>query len=85
MIREFAQRIMDAETRCGAGYREASPDRVNSRDGYRRREREHRARDHRTGDPQSCAMARTSRGSSSTSAAVLAEQNDKCTERQRYM
>jgi len=33
MIREFAHRMMDAEVevRCGAGYGEASPDRVNSR------------------------------------------------------
>jgi putative transposase len=40
MIREFAQRMMDAdvEARCGAGYGEVSPDRVNSRNGYRRRE-----------------------------------------------
>ncbi len=40
MVREFAQRMMDAEVeaRCGAGYGEVSPDRVNSRNGYRRRE-----------------------------------------------
>src|SRR5690242_19590199 len=40
MVREFAQRMMDAdvEMRCGAGYGEVSPDRVNSRHGYRRRE-----------------------------------------------
>ena len=40
MIREFAQRMMDAEVgvRCGAGYGEVSPERVNSRNGYRRRE-----------------------------------------------
>ena len=39
MIREFAQRMMDAdvEVACNAGYG-ASPDRVNSRNGYRRRE-----------------------------------------------
>ena len=45
MIREFAQRMMDAdvEVRCGAGYGEVSPDRVNSRNGYRRRERDTRA------------------------------------------
>src|SRR5271165_6354629 len=37
--------MMDAvvEVRCGAGYGEVSPDRVNSRNGYRRRERDTRA------------------------------------------
>jgi putative transposase len=45
MIREFAQRMMDAdvEIACNAGYGEVTPDRVNSRNGYRRRERETRA------------------------------------------
>ena len=40
MIREFAQRMMDADVdavACNAGYGEVSPDRVNSRNGYRRR------------------------------------------------
>ena len=37
MIREFAQRMMDAEVEqlCGAGYGEVSDQRVNSRNGYR--------------------------------------------------
>src|SRR6476646_7843977 len=45
MVREFAQRIMDAdvEVRCNAGYGEVTPDRVNSRNGYRRREWDTRA------------------------------------------
>jgi putative transposase len=45
MVREFAQRMMDAdvEVRCNAGYGEVTPDRVNSRNGYRRRERDTRA------------------------------------------
>ncbi len=45
MFRAFAQRMMDAEveTACGAGYGEVSPDRVNSRNGYRRREWDTRA------------------------------------------
>ena len=45
MIREFAQRMMDTdvEVRCNAGYAEVTPDRVNSRNGYRRRERDTRA------------------------------------------
>ena len=45
MIREFAQRMMDAdvEVACGAGYGEVTPDRVNSRNGYRRREWDTRA------------------------------------------
>ena len=45
MIREFAQRMMDAdvEVLCNAGYGEVTTDRVNSRNGYRRRERDTRA------------------------------------------
>ena len=45
MIRGFAQRMMDAEVEgiCGAGYGEVSADRVNSRNGYRRREWDTRA------------------------------------------
>jgi putative transposase len=40
MVREMAQRMMDAEVEqvCGAGYGEVSAERVNSRNGYRRRE-----------------------------------------------
>jgi transposase-like protein len=39
MIRQMAQRMMDAEVEqvCGAGYGEVSTERVNSRNGYRRR------------------------------------------------
>jgi putative transposase len=45
MVRSFAQRVMDAEVeeRCGAAYGEVSPDRVNSRNGYRLREWDTRA------------------------------------------
>ncbi|WP_433479553.1 transposase [Spirillospora sp. CA-142024] len=45
MIREMAQRMMDAEveTLCGAGYGEVSDARVNSRNGYRQREWDTRA------------------------------------------
>jgi Transposase, Mutator family len=45
MIRGFAQRMMDAEVEglCGAGYGEVSAERVNSRNGYRRREWDTRA------------------------------------------
>src|SRR5277367_4537709 len=45
MIREFAQRMMDGdvEVACNAGYGEVSADRVNSRNGYRRREWDTRA------------------------------------------
>ena len=45
MFRAFAQRMMDAEveTACGAGYGEISPDRVNSRNGYRHRDWDTRA------------------------------------------
>src|SRR5690348_15559397 len=52
MIREFAQRMMDAdvEVACNAGYGEVTPDRVNSRNGYRRREQY--TRGERAGDSQ---------------------------------
>jgi putative transposase len=45
MIKGFAQRMMDAEVEeiCGAAYGEVSPDRVNSRNGYRPREWDTRA------------------------------------------
>ena len=45
MITGFAQRMMDAdvEARCNAGYGEVTPDRVNSRNGYRLREWDTRA------------------------------------------
>jgi hypothetical protein len=45
MIKGFAQRMMDAEVEalCGAGYGEVSAERVNSRNGYRRRQWDTRA------------------------------------------
>jgi putative transposase len=45
MIRAFAQKMMDAEVEvaCGAGYGEVSPQRVNSRNGYRPRDWDTRA------------------------------------------
>ncbi len=45
MIKGFAQRMMDAdvEVRCNVGYGEVSPERVNSRNGYRLREWDTRA------------------------------------------
>src|SRR5690349_20640485 len=45
MIQEFAQRMMvaDVEVRCNAGYGEVTPERVNGRYGYRRREWDTRA------------------------------------------
>jgi putative transposase len=45
MVKGFAQRFMDAEveTLCGAGYGEVTPERVNSRNGYRPREWDTRA------------------------------------------
>ena len=45
MIKGFAQRMMDAEVEavCGAGYGEVSAERVNSRNGYRRRDWDTRA------------------------------------------
>ena len=57
MIREFAQRMMDADVEvcCGAGYGEVTPDRVNSRNGYRRRDWDTPGRDDRAGDPEAAA------------------------------
>src|SRR5512132_3615045 len=45
MIKGFAQRMMDAEVeaRCNAGCGEVTPERVNSRNGYRMREWDTRA------------------------------------------
>jgi putative transposase len=45
MVRQMAQRMMDGEVEqlCGAGYGEVSPERANSRNGYRRREWDTRA------------------------------------------
>jgi putative transposase len=45
MFRAFAQQVMDAEAEaaCGAGYGEVSAQRVNSRNGYRRRDWDTRA------------------------------------------
>jgi putative transposase len=45
MVKGFAQRMMDAdvEVRCNAGYGEVTPERVNSRNGYRLREWDTRA------------------------------------------
>jgi putative transposase len=39
MVQFMAQRLMelDVEARCGAGYDEKSPERLNSRNGYRDR------------------------------------------------
>ena len=54
MAKAFAERLMSAEADalCGAGYGERSPERVNSRNGYRRRELDTRARHHGPGGPQ---------------------------------
>ena len=45
MVQFMAQRLMefDVEARCGAGYDEKSPERLNSRNGYRDRTWETRA------------------------------------------
>ena len=69
MIREFAQRMMDAdvEVACNAGYGEVTPDRVNSRNGYRRREWDTRAGTIELAIPK-LRPGRTSRSSWSTAA-----------------
>ncbi len=40
MVRTFAERLMSAEVEamCNAGYGEVTPDRLNSRNGYRARD-----------------------------------------------
>ncbi len=45
MVQFMAQRLMeiDVEGRCGAGYDEKSPERINSRNGFRDRTWETRA------------------------------------------
>lgn len=45
MVKAFAEAVMSAEAdlECGAGYGERSPDRVNSRNGYRSRDWDTRA------------------------------------------
>ena len=45
MVRSFAEQLMSAEADaiCGAGYGERSPERVNSRNGYRHRDFDTRA------------------------------------------
>jgi transposase-like protein len=45
MVREFAKRLMavEVDVLCGAGYGEVSPERVNSRNGYRDRRWDTRA------------------------------------------
>ena len=45
MVQFMAQRLMDmdVEGRCGAGYDEKSPERINSRNGYRERQWDTRA------------------------------------------
>jgi transposase-like protein len=45
MVQAFAERLMSAEADalCGAGYGERSPERVNSRNGYRHRDYDTRA------------------------------------------
>ena len=70
MIRDFAQRMMDAdvEVACNAGYGEVSPDRVNSRNGYRRRDWDTRAGRSSWRSPSSVG-GRTSRASWSTAVA----------------
>ena len=45
MLKTFAEALMsaDADARCGAGYQQRSPDRTNSRNGYRERRWDTRA------------------------------------------
>jgi putative transposase len=64
MVQFMAQRLMelDVEGRCGAGYDEKNPERLNSRNGYRDRLWETRAGRSSSRSP-SCARAATSRSS----------------------
>jgi hypothetical protein len=69
-IRQFAQRMMDAdvEVACNAGYGDVTPDRVNSRNGYRRQGWNTRAGTVDLAIPK-LRQGRTFRGSWSTGAA----------------
>ena len=61
MVQFMAQRLMelDVEARCGAGYDEKNPERLNSRNGYRDRTWDTRAGSVELKIP-SCARAATS-------------------------
>ena len=61
----------DVEVRCNAGYGEVTPERVNSRNGYRRREWDARARTIELAIPR-LRQGRASRCSWSTGAAERA-------------
>ena len=54
MVQTFAEALMsaDADAVCGAGYGQRSPDRSNTRNGYRRRGWDTRAGSDRAGDPE---------------------------------
>ena len=54
MVKQFAESLMaaEADAACGAGYRERSEQRVNSRNGYRLRGLGHPRRQYRAPDPE---------------------------------
>ncbi|MEJ7689620.1 MAG: transposase [Nocardioidaceae bacterium] len=62
MLSTFVQALMSAEADaiCGAGYGERSPERTNSRNGYRTRDFDTRTGTHARSRSRSCARAPTS-------------------------
>ncbi len=62
MVKQFAEALMaaEADAACGAGYRERTAERVNSRNGYRLREWDTRAGSIELAVPN-CGRAATSR------------------------
>jgi Transposase, Mutator family len=69
MVRTFAERLMSAEVEvlCNAGYAEVTPERTNSRNGYRSRQLDTRVGSVDLSIP-SCARAATSRAGCSNRA-----------------
>ena len=63
LLTTFINTLMSAEADavCGAAYGQASPDRTNRRNGYRRRDFDTRAGTPGAGGARSCAPAPTSR------------------------
>ena len=70
MLSTFVQALMSAEADavCGADYGAASPERVNSRNGYRHRDLRHPGRHDRRRDPEAARRAPTSRTGCSSGA-----------------
>ena len=68
MVQTFAEALMSAEADavCGAEYGQRSPDRRNTRNGYRHPGVGHPRRQHRPGHPQATGIESTSRSGCSS-------------------